>query len=120
MLKTISTSLLTHLLFTGMLSCAYDKEEELFGSSSCNPGEITYEAVIRPLLTEFCNIPDCHDGSNPAISNWGVFENVQMNANSIKEHTADRSMPPTNSGKILSTAQISDIACWVENGAHNN
>mgnify|MGYP001819713217 CR=1 FL=1 len=100
-------------------SCAYDNEEELFGEASCQP-DISYQQTILPILTENCSIPGCHDGSNPLLPDWTVFANVQVAAPQIKERTGDRTMPPSNSGKILSAQQVDDIACWVDSGAQNN
>jgi hypothetical protein len=100
-------------------SCAYENEEELFGEKLCQP-DISYQDTILPILTENCNIPGCHDGSNPQLPDWTVFENVQAYASEIKERTGDRTMPPSSSDKILSAQQVDDIACWVDSGARNN
>ncbi len=104
----------------GTSSCAYENEEELFGSNPCQPEVITYSAVIEPILAENCILSGCHDGSNPSLPNWNLFENVQANAAGIKERTGNRTMPPSNSGKILSAMEIDNIACWVDGGAQDN
>lgn len=104
----------------GMFSCAYENEEELFGSHICQPEIVTYNQVIDPILTNNCTLLFCHDGSDPAIPDWTVFENVQAHAPEIKERTGNRTMPPSTSGKILTAAEIDDIACWVNSGAQNN
>lgn len=101
-------------------SCAYENEEELFGSKACQPEEITYSEVIQPIISSNCALPTCHDGSNPSVPNWTLLENVQANALKIKERTDDRTMPPSSSGVILTAEQIGDIACWVDSGAPNN
>ena len=106
--------------FFMLQACAYENEEDLFGSNVCDPEQVTYSGVISPLITTNCAIPACHDGSNPALPNWSIYENVQANAQKIKERTANRTMPPSASGIILSAEQIDNIGCWVDNGAQNN
>jgi hypothetical protein len=103
-----------------LAACAYENEEDLFGSKTCDPQESTYSGMINPILAVNCTIPSCHDGSSPALPDWTVFENVQSSAQDIRERTGNRTMPPSRSGIVLSAEQIDDIACWVENGAQNN
>ncbi len=101
-------------------SCAYENEDELFGSNLCQPEITTYSGVIEPFIANHCALPDCHNGSNPALPNWTILENVQANALLIKERTGNRTMPPSSSGIVLSVKQVDDIACWVDSGAQNN
>lgn len=101
-------------------SCAYENEEELFGSKACQPEEITYSEVIQPIISSNCVRATCHDGSNPTAPDWTVLENIQARAPDIKQRTDDRTMPPSSSGLFLTAEQIGDIACWVDSGAPNN
>lgn len=101
-------------------SCAYENEDELFGSNPCQPASTTYSHVIEPIIKNNCALSKCHDGSNPAIPNWTILENVQANALEIKERTGNRTMPPSRSGVVLTAKQVDDIACWVDSGAQNN
>ncbi len=101
-------------------SCAYESEDDLFGSNPCQPEITTYSDVIKPFIANNCALSNCHDGSNPALPNWGLLENVQTQALLIKERTGNRTMPPSSSGIVLTAKQIDDIACWVDNGAQNN
>ena len=122
MIKVQGYQLVIGALFIipGIFSCAYENEEELFGSNPCQPEVVTYSQVIEPILTNNCVMPLCHDGSNPLAPNWTVFENVRAHAQEIKERTGNRTMPPSTSGKILTAEQIDNIACWVDSGAQNN
>ena len=120
MLKRYSQPVVGLSVFLLLLaSCAYENEDELFGEAPCEP-DISYGQVIEPILMFNCAIPSCHDGSNPLLPDWTVFSNVQAAAPQIKERTGNRTMPPSNSGKILSARQVDDIACWVDSGALNN
>lgn len=103
-----------------MNSCAYENEEELFGSNPCQPEITTYSGVVEPIIGNNCALATCHDGSNPGLPNWSILENVQAQAADIKERTGNRTMPPSSSGIVLTAKQIDDIACWVDSGAQNN
>ena len=103
-----------------LTSCAYDNQEDLFGVNVCDPEETTYSEVVSPILTQNCTLAQCHDGSNPALPDWTIIENVQANAQLIKQRTGNRTMPPSNTGLVLTAEEISDIACWVDSGAQNN
>lgn len=107
-------------LMLGLASCAYENEEDLFGVITCEPSVITYSEVIAPIININCALPACHNGSNPAIPDWTVLENVQAYASDIKEQTGNRTMPPSSSGKILTAEEIANIACWVDSGAQDN
>lgn len=101
-------------------SCAYENEEELFGSNPCQPEITTYSAVIQPIIADNCNVPTCHDGSNSELPNFTILENLQNNLPLLRNFIITRTMPPSNSGKILTAAQIDDITCWIDSGAQNN
>lgn len=103
-----------------MWACAYENEEELFGAIPCHPQVTTYSMVIEPILAENCALPSCHDGSNPSLPDWTVVENVQQQAEEIQQRTGNRTMPPSGSNKLLTSVQIANIACWVDNGALDN
>lgn len=100
-------------------SCAYENEEDLFGEDQCDAQQTTYSNVVQPILASNCTISGCHDG-NTALPDWSVFDNVQANADIIKERTSNRTMPPSNATVSLTSQEIEDIACWVDSGAQNN
>lgn len=101
-------------------SCAYENEDDLFGSNPCQPEITTYSGVVKPIIANNCALSNCHDGSNAALPNWTIFENVQANALLIKKRTGNGTMPLQSSGIVLTAKQIDDIACWVDSGAQNN
>jgi hypothetical protein len=101
-------------------SCAYENEEELYGINPCQPNLTTYSEVVEPIIANNCALPNCHNGSNPALPDWSILENVQASALKIKERTGNRTMPPSSSGIVLTAKQIDEIACWVDSGAQNN
>ena len=107
---------------TGLVAvaCAYQNEEDLFGEQNCTPGAITFSMDIQPILQTKCALPGCHNSSNPSIPDWTVFSNVQNKATLIKIRTANGTMPPSNTGVQLTTTEITEIGCWVDDGAPNN
>ena len=101
-------------------SCAYENEEELFGSNPCQPEVTTYSKVIQPIIADNCNLPTCHDGSNSLLPNFTIIANLQNNLPLMRNFIITRTMPPSETGLVLTAKQIDDIACWIDNGAPNN
>jgi len=77
----------------------------------------SYGADVQPIMANSCAINGCHDGSNSTLPNFNNFIEVQANASMIKSRTQSRNMPKTGS---LTQNQIDLIACWVDDGAHEN
>ena len=121
-MRSFKNVFLWGLIGMGMVinSCAYENEEELFGSNPCHPEITTYSEVIEPIIANNCALPTCHDGSNAVLPNFTILENVQANQRLFKNYTNTRTMPPSNSGLVLTAKQIADIACWIDSGAQNN
>lgn len=71
---------------------------------------------IMPIISANCAVSGCHNGSqNPNLS---TNAQIITHASSIKNRTANRSMPI--GGRTLTNAQIANIACWVDDGALDN
>lgn len=70
---------------------------------------------IEAIINTSCAISGCHAGN--VAPDFRVKDNVLNRANSIRNRTTGRSMPPSSSGLSLTPAQIEAIQCWVENGA---
>ncbi len=80
---------------------------------------ISFANEVKAIIDTNCNVSGCHNGNNGESRNYTVFQTLKNSASSVKERTANKSMPP--SGKTALTAdQIAKIACWVEDGAANN
>lgn len=94
---------------------------EGFGCSE----QVSYASDVLPIINTKCAIVGdggCHNGGNGPSRDWRVFSNVQSHAAEIKSRitrtpgTAGH-MPKNGS---LSDEQISQISCWVDQGAQNN
>lgn len=87
--------------------------------------ELTAEVRSDVLFTEIkdivqtnCAISGCHNGSR--FPDLRLDDNIVAQASRIMSRTASRSMPPSSSGKSLSSEEIAAIACWVNDGAPLN
>lgn len=71
---------------------------------------------IRPIITTSCAIQNCHNGDRANLPNFSIDDNIVSNASAIKTRTGNESMPPAGQPD-LTTEQIQQIACWVDDGA---
>ena len=79
---------------------------------------ISFSATIKELITTTCAITGCHVA--PRVPNFSTEEDIFKYAARIQERTSEGSMPPPDSGRSLTAEQISQIACWVGDGAPDN
>lgn len=77
---------------------------------------VFYATQIRPIIDGNCQFSPCH-GSNASIPSWATYDDVKAKANSIKNKTSDKTMPPNG---VLSDSDIKLIADWVDQGALDN
>jgi Na+-translocating ferredoxin:NAD+ oxidoreductase RNF subunit RnfB len=93
----------------------------------CSPDTVYFTNTILPLIISNCAMSGCHDAATHAegvrlydythIMNYVVAGNAsQSNLYGILFN----GMPPANAGGSLSTAQINEIATWINQGALNN
>lgn len=103
------------LLFYG---CYNDKEEILYGSTSCDGVSTSFATNVFPIIQSNCAIPTCHaagstNGPGP-LTTYAQIKNVAVE---IKSAVVSRFMPMDGS---LTASQIKTISCWVDSGAPNN
>lgn len=115
-------SLLLCLLF-GVSACYYDVEEELYPTTECETNEVTYSAVVLPIIDNNCYA--CHDAANnfggiilesyeelkPYVDNGSLL--------SVIRHESGFSPMPKNRAKLLD-CDIAKIEEWINQGAPNN
>ena len=80
---------------------------------------IGYTETIKPIIQANCAVSGCHvsGGYRPDLSN---YKTVNSYARNIKSDVNSGFMPPYGSGKKLTSNQIDQISCWVDDGALNN
>lgn len=71
---------------------------------------------IGPVIARTCAIEGCHDGGGER-SNFTRTEVVVDRASAIWARVKAGNMPPDSASVSLTSAEISLIGCWVENGA---
>lgn len=74
--------------------------------------------IIKSIVQNTCAVSGCHNGSQSP--NFTSDSNIINNASRIQVRTGAKTMPPQSSGRSLSNDQISQIACWVADGASGN
>lgn len=107
----------------GVISCAYNNEEELYPVESCDTTNVTYSATIVPILQQNCY--ECH-GVNAPISgiileghaNIKVKIDQQRLIGAIRHQTGFSPMPKDR--QSLPECDILKIEKWVSEGAPNN
>ena len=103
--------------------CNFDNEEDLYPDTGCKTDDVTYSAVIAPIMQANCNV--CHAAG---IQLGGVILDshnkvlVQVNngrlLGAIKREPGFSPMPQ-NQPK-LPDCTIEKIEVWIQNGALND
>lgn len=107
-------------------SCYYDKEDLLYGTTTCNSTGSTFSATVLPIMNTRCNA--CHSSNAAASSGGGI---VLDNYNSVKTYVTNGKLlgsinhspgysPMPKGATKLSSCDIAKINDWVNSGAPNN
>ncbi len=121
MIKIISPILLLALVLCG---CYADNEDNLYPTSTCDTSNVTYQAVVKPIVMSNCAISGCHIGGSAASIDLDTYDGLKSIATSGKligviTHASGFSQMPKNAQK-LSDCNIALINKWIANGALNN
>ena len=123
MKRFINLWLLISLIIIGMLSCSYDSEDELYGTSACSTTNISYAGDVLPLLVDNCYV--CHDAQNnfgnvtlEGYNNTKIYIDNERLIGAIT-HSPGFAQMPNGQPKLL-ICQIEKIQSWVADGAPNN
>lgn len=103
-------------------SCYYDRESDLYKPPACDTTNVTWTAVIKPIIDERCAYVGCHGGGtmsgNHDLTNYaGVLSIAKSGAlvGSIEHQSNYTSMP--YQAAPLPDCMIAQIRIWVEKGA---
>jgi mono/diheme cytochrome c family protein len=103
-------------------ACYYDKEDLLYGQSSCDTSSVKYSVQIKNILKASCL--SCHSGT--AAAGAGIklddYVSVKKSAdNGSLLSSVTRTVNPMPKGAArLSSCRIAEIRTWIQNGAPNN
>ena len=121
-MKVLKTLFYMSLLLF-VVSCYYDNEEELYGTTECNTEGVTYSQTVLPIIENNCY--RCHD----AASNFGNitiegYDNLLTIVESgaligVIKREQGYSPMPKNEPPLLE-CDIEKIETWINDGAPNN
>lgn len=104
------------VLMLGIYACESHVQEDEFmepkEEQACDPA-ISFSTTIKPIIDAKC--VTCHGGNQ--APNLSTFSGVSRNAQKVRAEIEARRMPL---GGSLSTEQIQQIGCWIDNGMLNN
>lgn len=126
-MKFFQILLFSALVASGLTSCYYDSEEDLYPISfnaACDTTNITYSGAVKPILDLNCAYSGCHAEVGAAAginlaTHAGVVAYSSANLLSSINHDGNASPMPKNGNK-LSDCDIQKITLWVQNGQPNN
>jgi hypothetical protein len=111
-------------------SCYYDKESELYPTSStstCDTTTAKFATFVAPLIASGCATSGCHSTASKAAGiNLGTYADTKAYIVANKavfigsiEHTAGYSKMPKSGGKFAA-CDITKLKAWINAGALNN
>ncbi len=111
-------------LVSGIISCAYNVEEELYPPVVCDTANVTYSGTVLPILQQNCY--ECHSDANVSISQIPLegytFISVKVQDGQLIQairHTGEVTPMPKDRPS-LSECDIQKIEKWVSEGAPDN
>lgn len=116
------------LIFAGLFmatGCYYDNEEYLYGNNTqpCDTSNVTYSAVVAPIMTANCN--GCHSTASPSgnisTDNHTGLSTIALNGKlwGAVSHASGYSAMPKGGNK-LTNCELAKIRIWIQAGAPNN
>ncbi|MBD8487134.1 2-polyprenyl-6-methoxyphenol hydroxylase [Echinicola sp. CAU 1574] len=109
------------LLVTG-LACSRENEEDIIPTPTpdkCADNTATLSGEVSTIIQNNCAVSGCHVAGTGRV-NFTIKQNIIDNATQIRTYTQSGFMPPSDSGRSLTTSQKDDIFCWVSAGAQDN
>jgi hypothetical protein len=105
-------------------SCYYDKEELLYGVSSCDTLNVKYNVQVVNILSANClrcHGGDASDGGGVQLGSYNAVRTQAFNGKllGVISHTPGFLQMPKDGGK-LTNCQIATIEAWIRKGAPNN
>lgn len=108
-----------------LLSCTYDKEDELYGANgACDTKNVSYSITVNGLLSAY-GCFGCHSGPSPEGNvNLQGYANVKAVASSGRLYGAISHapgfQPMPQGGNKMSSCDLNKIKAWIDAGAPNN
>ena len=111
--KIFVSGFMLQLLF---LAC---QKESISIAANIDCTTVTYANVIQPLLQQNCSGASCH-GTNGSRGDLMTYSKLKpyVNNGSFRREVLDRQSMPE--GGSLSSQELGQIKCWLDNGALND
>ncbi len=84
-----------------------------------NCSTVTYSGVIKPLVATKCTLTDCHNAGsvNGDFTTYATFAPFATSGKVRQQVLVTMAMPKTGS---LTSDQLGQIECWLDDGAPDN
>ena len=107
--------LLVGLLVAGTLALSSCKKD--VNNLDCTL--ITYSGSIQPLVASNCNTSGCHNSGsrNGDFTSYDKIKGIATNGTMRSVALVRMSMPQ---GRSLSSEELNQVECWLDNGAPND
>jgi hypothetical protein len=116
MRKTIILSSLFVLTFSSIVwSCK--KKITAPSVAECATLDAKYSTTVKTIIDTKCASSNCHDGSNSEIK-LKTFDDVKQHYTHMLSEINSGRMP--KGGITLSTTELKQLQCWLQDGAKNN
>lgn len=110
----------------GITSCYKDNADDMYptvNSGTCDTTNVTFSAVIKPIIDAKCATAGCHSGPYPTgydLTSYTGVEAVASHGQLLPaiNHTGPNPMPEGQAK--LDDCTIAKITKWVNDGAPNN
>lgn len=110
---------LKFMVLIALSACYYDSEEELYPNQTCDTSDITFQAVIKPIVDANCALSGCHVPGTGRVD-YTTYQGIKIVADDgrLRQRVViERTMPPSGP---LSACDRSKIEIWLDQGALNN
>ena len=111
--KIFASSLFIQFL---LIAC---QKENIPIATDIDCSTVTYAAVIEPMVRQSCGGSDCH-GTNARYGDMMTYTKLKpyINDGSFRKEVLDNQTMPE--GANMTSQELGQIKCWLDNGAPNN
>ncbi len=121
-MKKIIFVLLITVSVLFLSSCYYDKEDLLYGPSTCDTTAVKYSVQIKSILNASCL--SCHSGTAAAgggvkLDSYAALKTAVNNGSFLSSVTRAVNPMPKGAPRLVE-CRVAEIRTWIRNGAPDN
>ncbi len=110
------------IFISGLLTVAFlnaCQKDQTAVAADVDCSAVTYSGTIQPLVQQHCSGSSCHSSNGREVNLMTYNQlKVYVNNGEIRRQVLDNQTMPEDSQ--LSSTQLGQIKCWLDNGALNN